>query len=220
MFFLYFGLWTTILAHAAFNATLGALPLLRSGEPYFFFSGLVVILVLVSPILPGLVISLKRWLLRGARPPPTPQVQLATSDDMPGLLALPVEDASWEACLADPQAVVVCLKAGGELVGAAAGCLEGESGVLTQVYVSPAWRNRYWGSRLTGAVRSGLEAMGAKTIRAAIPAAQRDAASFLAGQGWLAETRLYAPGPLPSYKTLWSDLRSLVPRRGRLFRKP
>ena len=83
IFFLKFDLITTIIGHMTFNATLGMLPLLRSGEPYFVFSGIVVALALVSPILPGLWRFLKRrWLGESLE---TPQIGAARLDDCWGM---------------------------------------------------------------------------------------------------------------------------------------
>ncbi len=64
LFFLRFGLFVTIMSHFVYNAGLGALPLLRSSDPYFVFSGLIVIAAMFAPIIPGAII----WLRRRAHP--------------------------------------------------------------------------------------------------------------------------------------------------------
>ncbi len=64
LFFLRFGLFVTIMSHFVYNAGLGALPLLRSSDPYFVFSGLIVIAAMLVPIIPGVII----WLRRRAHP--------------------------------------------------------------------------------------------------------------------------------------------------------
>ena len=55
LFFLRFGVFVTIMSHFVFNAGLTALPLLRSSDPYFVLSGLIVIAVMFVPIIPGAI---------------------------------------------------------------------------------------------------------------------------------------------------------------------
>ena len=64
LFFLRFGLFVTMMSHFVYNAGLTALPLLRSSDPYFVFSGLIVIAAMFVPIIPGLIV----WLRRRAHP--------------------------------------------------------------------------------------------------------------------------------------------------------
>ena len=101
LFFLRFGLFVTIMSHFVYNAGLSALPLLRSSDPYFVFSGLIVIAVMFVPIVPGAI----KWLRRRAHPivpVAAPQIDLATLDDVDRLTALAIKDVDWPTWLNDP----------------------------------------------------------------------------------------------------------------------
>jgi L-amino acid N-acyltransferase YncA len=199
VFFLTFDLTTTIIGHMTYNAMLGALPMLRSGEPYFVFSGLVVILFLVSPVLPGLVQVLWQK-LRGVSPSAEPELLPGRVEDLPALLELPVKDADWAAWLEDPQSVVVCLKQAGRTVGAAAGRLNGQEGDLLTVYVASALRGRYLGSLLVDAVGEALTARGALQLRASAAVQHRTSLAFLSSQGWQGNLQIFNPGPVPTFQ--------------------
>ena len=110
LFFLRFGLFVTIMSHFVYNAGLTALPLLRSSDPYFVFSGLIVIAAMFVPIIPGAII----WLRRRAHPialaVAAPQIDLATLGDVDRLTALAIQDTDWPTWLNDPAVVVVCAR--------------------------------------------------------------------------------------------------------------
>ena len=57
--FLKFDLFTTIMSHFTYNMIIVSVPLLRSSDPYFQFSGLIVLAVLAVPLLPGLYLKLE-----------------------------------------------------------------------------------------------------------------------------------------------------------------
>ncbi len=200
--FLKFDLATTIVLHMTYNASLTALPMLLSGEPYFVFSGVVVLLFLVSPMLPGLWRAVQRR-RRGEALPAEPQISLASPHDLPGLSALPVDDVDWQTLLNEPGAVVCRLKLGDQVIGAASGRLQGENGQIEMVYVAPSWRERYWGSALVDAVCEELRARGALSIQAAAPAGDRLALTFLYGQGWQPQTQVFTRGAWPTLTTLF-----------------
>jgi hypothetical protein len=113
LFFLRFGLFVTIMSHFVYNAGLSVLPLLRSSDPYFVFSGLIVIAAMFVPVIPGAII----WLRRRARPialaAAVPQIDLATLDDVDRLAALDIKDAAWPSWLN----VCVCARTSPEIVG-------------------------------------------------------------------------------------------------------
>ncbi len=206
LFFLRFDLTTTIVAHMAFNATLGALPMLRSGELYFVFSGMVVILFLFAPIAPGLVHAARRK-LRG-KVLVEPQVGPAGEEDLGGLTALPLEGQGWASLLFDPQKSVFCLRVDDQVVGVAVGRIEEGQGILSQVFVSPEWRGRYWGSELAEAVCADLEAKGAQSIETSALAHNRLALAFLASQGWRSQRIIFERGSLPTLPYLGEKLRA------------
>jgi hypothetical protein len=186
---------------------LGALPMLRSGEPYFVFSGLVVVFFLVSPILPGLVRVLRRK-FGGAPAPAEPELLPARVEDLPSLQALPLKDADWATWLADPDAAIVCLKWKGQVVGAAAGRKTGEQSELLAVYTPPALRGRYLGSLMVDSASAALAEKGALGLTAAVPAHRRPPLAFLSAQGWSGETLIFKPGPIPTFQRSLVWLRS------------
>jgi N-acetylglutamate synthase-like GNAT family acetyltransferase len=206
-FFLRFDLTTTIVAHYAFNASLGALPLLRSGEPYFVLSGLIVVATMLAPIVPGLVRGLWHRLSGQAREENTPQVVPATPQDLPGLSALPVDHEDWATLLDDPEAVVVCLRAGDQIIGTAVGRVHA-SGLaeVPTVYVAPAWRRRYWGSALVDAVCAHLHEQGAESVAVQVPPGDQPTTAFWVSQGWTLAAKTLDRSLQPESRPTWRDL--------------
>ncbi len=201
LFFLRFGVFVTIMSHFVYNAGLGALPLLRSSDPYFVFSGLIVIAAMFVPILPGVI----KWLRLRARPiaPAVmiPQIDLATVDDVDRLTALAIEDVDWSTLLNDPATVVVRATASPQVVGAAAGKIEedGATRILT-TYVEPAWRRQYLGSELIDHLMAVLRERGAKSVQAAVESRDDRGVGFFASQGWRQHVRVYSRSLLPEEK--------------------
>jgi ribosomal protein S18 acetylase RimI-like enzyme len=191
--FLRFGLATTIVAHLTYNAGLTALPLLRAGQPALVANGVLVVIVLVSPLLLGAIRLLRRRL--GDRPTPaTPAIRPAGEGDLPGLERLDAGQA-WAAWLADPAAVVRCLYTGDELIGAAAGCLEGEVGRVSALHVAPGWRRRYWGSHLAQALEAALKERGARWWEVTVPSGAWPLARFWDALGWEVSRLTYSRAP-------------------------
>jgi len=216
LFFLRYGLVTTVIAHVTYNVTLGMLPMLRSGEPYFVFNGLLVALVLLAPLLLGLW---QTW-RRRKQPSLTPTIQPAGPADCPGLEAL-TQGGDWAGVLQSPTSLVYSLQVGGQVVGAAVGQLKdsfqdepqanhpstGTTGELSFLYVAPAWRGRYWGSRLTDAVLQALQQKGAGRIRASVAADNQALFSFLTGQRFITEQHILVLGrPVPLSEWLRAHL--------------
>ena len=212
LFFWHFDLTTTIVGHMAYNATLGMLPLLRSGEPYFVISGVIVALFLVSPMLPGLVILTRSRLSGIPYEPDPPEIIQAAPSDLEGLRQLEMDEVDWENLLADQQAVVYGLKSNTELVGVAIGRMEGSKGYLESVYVAKEWRYQYWGNQLADTVSQALEDCGAETIQAQASIHNRSALAFLAGMGWNAETQIYTMSAKPTLKSFWKRIAFRRPR--------
>ncbi len=200
LFFLRFGLFVTIMYHFVFNAGLGALPLLRSSDPYLIFSGLIVIAAMFAPIIPGVII----WLRRRAHPiapVATPQIALATLDDVDRLTALAVKDTDWSTWLNDPSIVVVCARTSPEVVGVAAGKIDddGANRILI-TYVVPQWRRQYLGSELIDHLTAVLRERGAKTVQATVETRDDRGIGFFASQGWRQRVRVYSRSLLPEEK--------------------
>lgn len=191
LFFMRFGLVTTVISHMTYNAVLGMLPMLRSGEPYYVFNALLVILALLAPLLVGLI---QGWRRRG-RPQSEPIISPAGAADLPGLTAL-TQGGDWASVLASPDWSIYLLKAGTQVVGAAAGRWHGPAQPveLSFIYIAPGWRERYWGSRLLDALRQGMTERGASRVTANIGTRYTALLSFLTGQGFKTEQeRLSAP---------------------------
>jgi GNAT superfamily N-acetyltransferase len=206
LFFLHFDLTTVIVAHFAYNAGLGVLPLLRSGEPYFVASGLIVIATMLAPVIPGAVKAIRRRLRGEVRGLPHLYIRSGASNDLGALAALPTKDLDWGALLDDPAAVVLCLRTASEVVGVAAGWLAAEGvGEVLAVYVAPPWRRRYWGSTLVGALCSQLQARGAQSVQVTAEADDQIGVAFWASLGWRPAVKvLTRPLASPS-RSLWRD---------------
>jgi ribosomal protein S18 acetylase RimI-like enzyme len=211
LFFLQFDLVTTMVAHFAFNAGLGAIPLLRSGEPYFIASGGVILLTMAAPMVPYAVMEIRRRLRGEDRETGEPAITSARTRDQEALEALPVSDVDWRALLEDPDGVVLCLRVDEGIIGAAAGRLVGDTeGTLSTVFVDPAWRRRYWGSDLLVALRAELRDRGAEVIRCEVDVENKTARRFLVSRLWN-EVRIVFQWPpkrqtLPSLRELWEKI--------------
>ncbi len=221
LFFLRFDLTTTIVAHFAFNAGLGALPLLRSGEPYFVASGLVVVAAMLAPLMPHAVQEMRRRMRGEERDAIAPRIRPGERADGEALAALPIEGLDWDALLGDPRAVVLCLEADGEIVGAAAGRMASEAGTqahVLAVYVAPPWRRRYWGSELVDVLRTRLQERGAESIQARISVGDKVGTRFVTSQGWKRAVVTFDWPPeeptLPSWRDMWAWIGKIVRKAG------
>lgn len=202
LFFLRFDLTTTIVGHMTYNATLVALPMLRSGEPYFVFSGLMVVLFLISPVLPGLWRALRR---RQGAPDlefERPQIVQATAQDLTDLVNPPLPGLDREALFRNPDQIIYCLKADRTIVGYVTGHLDGQTGWIEAVYVSKKLRERYWGSALVDAVSQALYNQGAQHIRIAAPPHNRRALAFLNGTGWQPIEQIFERSTWPDFPAI------------------
>jgi GNAT superfamily N-acetyltransferase len=207
LFFLRFGVFVTIMSHFVYNAGLSALPLLRSSDPYFLFSGLIVIAAMFVPIIPGAII----WLRRRAHPivpAAAPQIDLAMADDADRLTALAIEDTDWSIWLSDPSVVAVRATASPQIVGVAAGKIDddGATKILT-TYVDPRWRRQYLGSELLDRLMDILRERGAKSVQATVETHDDRGIGFFASQGWRQRVRVYSRSLLPEEKPKgWRDV--------------
>jgi GNAT superfamily N-acetyltransferase len=206
LFFLAFDLTTTLVAHFAFNAALTAFPLLRSNDPYFVLCGAVVFALMATPLVPGLVRAIRRR-ARGEAIEEIPlSVSPATAEDIEPLTALPKPQVDWAALLADPRAVVHCLRAGQEVGGVAAGRLdEGKTGQVVALYVAPAWRRRYAGSTLVDQLVLVLQELGAERIQVPVGSEDNPGIAFWASQGWWPARRIYTWSIAPAPRRGWRE---------------
>jgi N-acetylglutamate synthase-like GNAT family acetyltransferase len=205
LLFLKFGLVTTIMSHAVYNALLGALPMLRSNEPYFVFSGIVVIVVIFIPMIPGWVLMLKRW-GRPSALETEPVIRPYVDSDREALHELLANTHLWPVPASGHQTAIVCLEQAGKLIGAAIGVIEEpEKGKILSLYIESSWRRQYWGSRLMLSLSDTLKEQGAQTINVDVGAIDSTAISFWASQGWQTTQRTYCQADFPSSKTLLSN---------------
>jgi len=117
----------------------------------------------------------------------------ATAGDLADLAALPLDIPDWADLLTDPTVVVLTLRVGEQLVGAALGRLNTAGhGEVEAVYVAPPWRRRYWGSALADELQAQLQGQGAREIRATAERSDRTATAFWANLGWEPARQIFA----------------------------
>jgi ribosomal protein S18 acetylase RimI-like enzyme len=211
LFFLRFDLATTIVAHFAYNAGLGALPLLRSGEPYFVASGVVVLLAMLAPTVPYLFRELRRRLRGESREVIRPRIRAMGASDREGLEALSIDGLDWSGLLKDPDAVVLGLEIGDEIAGTAMGRMtNGDEAEVLALYVDSAWRRRYWGSELLDELSGRLQERGAETVHAEVEVEDKRAVRFMISQPWRQARVIFdwpsEPPTLPDWRTLLEKL--------------
>jgi N-acetylglutamate synthase-like GNAT family acetyltransferase len=213
-FFLRYDLTTVIVAHMTYNAMLGALPMLRSSEPYFIFNGALIVIVLISPIVPGTWETIRKKLLKHKTGVSFPMIKPAMVEDIAGLNSLVVEHQyqhkipDWNNRLNDPQSVTLCLKMNGNITGVALGKIIGENGKLEWIYVSPPWRDQYHGSRLMDALNDTFTKHGSAHVETLVQSGDRRSAGFLNGLGWEPQAQIFVPGHPPSLPGLFAELLS------------
>lgn len=207
LLFIRFDLLTVIIAHFTYNAGLSALPLLRSDEPYFVASGLVVVGVMLAPVLPGAIGAIQDRLRGGRQLLAQPQLRPLAAGDLPLLETLPVEGISWEAVLSSPQTAALGLQAGNGIAGVAVGRMTTEgNGEVLVVYIAPEWRRQYWGSALAEALAVQLQAQGAERVVVTARAGDRKCSLFWAGQGWQPAIKTFTWSPAFSSRPAWREL--------------
>jgi ribosomal protein S18 acetylase RimI-like enzyme len=198
---------TTIVAHYTYNAVVVGLPLLRSHEPYFFYSGLVVAAMPALPLLPGLYVAAKRWFSGAAREPSALTIRPATVDDLPRLAAEREKERRsagtgglWERlphALESSEYQVLCADWRGQPVGCIVGRIEagensvgrieaGENSVghIEILWVARAYRRRGCGSALHARLAEWLYQQGATRLRVEAPAFNTAAKAFWLAQGF------------------------------------
>ena len=207
LFLWYFDLTTTMVAHFMYNAGLAALPLLRSSEPAFVLSGLVVIAVMLAPVVPGALRWIWLWLRGRPVEPAQPGIRSAQTGDEAALEAFPIDDLEWDALLAEDRTELLCLEVGDELVGVAAGRVSADStGEVLTVQVVKAWRRQYWASELVQVLRGRLEARGVESLKIEVGVDNKDAGAFWLGQEWKPRVTVFGWPPEPPSHPRWEAL--------------
>ena len=208
--FLKFDLLTAIMSHFTYNMMVVGIILLRSSEPYYQTSGLVVVLTLLVPLLPGLLWKLKQLLGRQSSLPEALTLSSAAGDDILKLAALPVK-ADWDALLAQSNRTTLCLHAEDELIGFVTGSVdEQKSVILDGVYITSKWRRQYWGSTLVDAFGKHLQSTDGIEIRTMLLSKEKEPAAFLSNQLWRTRARILTPEEFPLFvpkvKKGWQEL--------------
>ena len=197
--FLKFDLFTTIMSHFTFNMIVVAMPLLRSDVPYFRFSGLIVLCVLMLPLLPGLWVLLTKRLRKQPESLNSLELAPACQADLAQLAALPVR-ADWPVLMQDAQRVILCLRSRDELVGFATGFVgAGNVGEVDGVYVVPGWRRQYWGATLLDGLNQHFKSLDVLESRSLVLTAERRPFAFLNNQSWSTRARILAPLEAPTF---------------------
>ena len=210
--FLKFDLFTTIMAHFTYNMIIVAMPLLRSSDPYFQFSGMVVLAVLALPLLPGLYWILKLRLGKLNSLPDSLTLSPATESDQQNLSALPVT-ADWEALLRQPDRVTLCLRDGNSLIGFSTGFTEKDTATIDGVYVSPQWRRQYWGARLLDAIQEHFKAQNIEVQRSFLLPGERKQMAFLHNLSWHPSAYILTPREKPEFSKFVQEIKSALRER-------
>jgi membrane protease YdiL (CAAX protease family) len=196
--FLKFDLFTTIMAHFTYNMIITAMPLLRSSDPYFQFSGMVVLAVLILPLLPGLYLTLKLRLSKSNSLPDSFFLLPAAESDLLKLRSFPVT-ADWQALLAQKNRTVFCLHGQDEIIGFSTGYIENNTAVIDGVYVAPQWRRQYWGAKLLEAIQWHFKDLGVETQRSFILPQENGHMAFLHNMFWRPSAYVLTPETPPIF---------------------
>ena len=207
LFFYKFDLTTTIMGHLAYNASLGALPLLRSSDPYFVANGVIVVVRVLLPIVPGLARGIIQRARSERHAAPSTSVQVATMRDVDALAALGDDGAAWRDGLADAASVVLGLCADGEVIGAAAGrTLVGDgaaSARMERVWLAPQWRRRYIASFLVDELCARFKGAGVERVQTRVEVEDKILAPFSATQRWTPTAQVLVNRLAPSPRGGW-----------------
>ena len=204
--FLKFDLFTTIMAHFTYNMIIVAMPLLRSSDPSFQFSGMIVLAVLVLPLLPGLFWNLKLRFSKSNSLPDSFFLTLAAESDLPTLCAFPVT-ADWPALLAQTNRLTLCLRGSDELIGFATGYMENNTANIDGIYVTPQWRRQYWGAKLLDAIQERFKTLGVETQRSYVLPKENKQTAFLNNLFWRPSALVLSPRPPLVFSTSVQELK-------------
>jgi ribosomal protein S18 acetylase RimI-like enzyme len=214
--FLKFDLLTTIMSHFTYNMMITAVALLLSSEVYYRISGWIVVLFLFLPLLPGLYLAIRRRMGREAPVPENLTLSHLEPSDLEQLSAFPVK-ADWAALGAQPNRVVLCLRAGEEIMGFATGIIadDRKNGTVDGVYIQPHWRRQYWGATLLDAVQEELKNCGAERVRVLVKSEETLSKSFLHNLFWKTRVKILSQDDLrpDSVNTIRSLLNTLKRRK-------
>ncbi len=212
--FLQFGLLTTIVAHFSYNMIITSVALFQSSDPYYLFSGIVVLAILFALPLPGLVVWLKRRAKKAAAPAGF-IVSPATPEDVTALSAFPVK-ADWPALLADQNRSTLCLRAEGKLLGFGTACVtEKGNAIVDGIYIVPGWRRMYWGSTLLRDLQEHFRDRTVTNLYAFVEPEDGKPTAFLRNLFWKTETTILAQGEAPTFRESLDKAKSAILKKRR-----
>ncbi len=182
--FLRFDLLTTIMSHFTYNMMITGVMLLRSSERYYQISGWIVVITLMLPLLPGLVIAMRRYIRKEVSIPENMNLTPFEKSDFEQLSAFPVM-ADWELLAGQRNRMILCLRVNEEIAGFVTGYIDDKHyGYVDGVFVSPKWRRQYWGATMLEAIPEELKNNGAIDVRVAIKPTENRTRSFLHNLFW------------------------------------
>jgi hypothetical protein len=189
--FLKFDLLTTIMSHFTYNMMVTGVFLLRSTDRYYQISGWIVILFLILPLLPGLYVTIRRRMRKEIPAPESLVVSQFEPSDLEQLSAFPVK-ADWSILTSQPNRVVLCLRAGEEVIGFTTGFVdELKIGTIDGIYVQPRWRRQYWGAGLLDAAQDELRNCGATEVRVLLKSDDNRSKAFFHNLFWRTRIQIF-----------------------------
>ena len=213
LLFLYFGLLVTLVSHAAYNMLIVSVGLFQSSDPYYLFSGWVIVLILLALLLPGVIAWLRRRFGYSGSGVPEFSLTLASEAEIEHLAALPIK-ADWHSLLADPNRSVLCLYVAERLAGLVTGFQTGEeSAVLDGLYVVPAWRRLFWGSTLIHELQERYRQQGVLHFYSYLNSGEDEPLKFLKNLHWHNWVVVLKQNTTPDAANLFSNLLSNLRRK-------
>lgn len=222
LFFYKFDLTTTIVGHFTYNAGLTALPLLRSSDPYFVFSGVIVIATILAPVIPGLMRALRNRARGQPGREPVMQISPATANDVDLLNNFKIESLEWGAVIADEANVTVCLRADDQVIGVARATIDADNIARVEtLFVAPEWRRRYWATALLDELAEDLKARGMKEAQGVARVGDKIAGGFWASADWVIGALTFAVNLQPAPPKTWREkIAARFATLQRMFRMP
>jgi hypothetical protein len=217
MVFLKFGLLTTLVAHCGYNMLISSTGLFQSTDPYYQFSGWVLVALLLALLLPGLIVWFRKKI--GWTPPAADDFDLgpANTADLPQLAALPVK-ADWPSLLGDEKRIILCLRQGNQLLGFSTGYISGSaSAIIDGVFVVAKWRRAYWGTTLLECLQEQFKAKGIEDYYSYIEEQETSASAFLRNLFWRIDTTVMKQADRPVFNAAFVKSTLSRLRKQRLY---
>jgi N-acetylglutamate synthase-like GNAT family acetyltransferase len=214
--FLKFDLTTTIMSHFTYNMMVVGIALLRSSESYYQISGWIVVLTLLLPLMPGIFLTIRRYLRNAHASLENLILSPLEKTDLVQLSAFPVK-ANWQELAEQVNRTTLCLRAETEIIGVVTGFVDDKLfGYVDGIYVIPKWRRQYWGTTLLDAIREELRNCGATEVRIAVTPGENRTRSFLHNLFWRTNLHILTQDETEqtfraAVKNLTSDLRKEKP---------